>query len=260
MGETFYTILGVEQDADSGAIRRAYRRQVKECHPDVNDDPDASDRFKRLTAARDVLLDADERSAYDRLGHDAYIRQYVESSVWSPASGDTTGSTSPESPTRAAWGRSASRAESAGKTGWNSPGESTTQSGSSAHGSRSRSTVDGNTAAGTDRTRNRRRTQRPRWSRGHRAERTGRRRPYRRADSSADVSSPLKSALGTVRRLGPWLVIHLTLVVSALATTWFMLNRPGTDPALAAATGVFSLLLVGVVLLLSLVHLITELS
>lgn len=253
MGETFYTILGVEQDADSGAIRQAFRRQVKECHPDVNDDPDAGERFKRLTTARDVLLDTDERSAYDRLGHDAYIRQYVETSVWEPASDGDTTTKGHDSHAGETWG--ASRSDSAAG-GWNSTGESTTHS---TRGRRSRGTADGGTAA--DRTRrDRRRTQRPRWSRGHRAERTGRRRPYARADTSTAGSSPLKTAFGIVRRLGPWLGIYLTLVVSALATTWFMLNRPGTDPALAAATGVFSLLLVGVVLLLSLVHLLTELS
>ncbi len=256
MGETFYTILGVKQDADSGVIRQAYRRQVKECHPDVNDDPDASERFKRLTTARDVLLDTDERSAYDRLGHDAYIRQHVESSVWTPASDGDTTTMGNDSHTGETWG--ASQSDSTTR-GWNSTGESTTQS--STRGSRPSGTAGGDTAAGTGRTRrDRRRTQRPRWSRGHRAERTGRRRPYTRADTSTGASSPLKTAFGIVRRLGSWLVIYLTLVVSALATTWFMLNRPGTDPTLAAATGVFSLLLVGVVLLLSLVHLLTELS
>jgi len=29
---------------------------VKECHPDVSDDPTAPERFKRLTTARNVLL------------------------------------------------------------------------------------------------------------------------------------------------------------------------------------------------------------
>lgn len=258
MGETFYTILGVEQDAGSGVIRQAYRSQVKECHPDVTDDPDASERFKRLTTARDVLLDTDERSAYDRLGHDAYVRQHVESSVWAPAADGDTTTMSNESHTRAAWGRSVSRSDSAAR-GWNSTSESTTRSRTCR--SRSHGTANGDTAAGTDRTRrDRRRTQRPRWSRGHRAEGTGRRRPYAHADTSTGTSSPLKTAFGIIRRLGSWLVIYLTLVLSALATTWFMFNRPGTDPTLAAATGVFSLLLVGVVLLLSLVHLITKLS
>jgi hypothetical protein len=56
MGETFYTALGVDGDADGDAIRRAYRDLVKECHPDVSDDPTAPERFKRLTTARNVLL------------------------------------------------------------------------------------------------------------------------------------------------------------------------------------------------------------
>jgi DnaJ-domain-containing protein 1 len=53
MGETFYTALGVDGDADGDGIRRAYRDLVKECHPDVSDDPTAPER---LTTARNVLL------------------------------------------------------------------------------------------------------------------------------------------------------------------------------------------------------------
>jgi DnaJ-class molecular chaperone len=82
MGETFYTVLGVSVDADQETIRRAYREQVKDAHPDVSDNPDAGERFKRLTTARDVLVDTDERRRYDQLGHDAYVRRHVETPVW----------------------------------------------------------------------------------------------------------------------------------------------------------------------------------
>jgi DnaJ-class molecular chaperone with C-terminal Zn finger domain len=80
--QTFYGVLGVAADAERERIRRAYRSLVKECHPDVSDDPDAPERFKRLTVARDVLLDDTERERYDRVGHDAYVRMHVDSAVW----------------------------------------------------------------------------------------------------------------------------------------------------------------------------------
>ena len=83
MAETFYSVLGVESDADAEAIRDAYRAQVKETHPDVSDDADAADTFKRLTAARDVLVDEASRSRYDRVGHTAYVRDHLDSSAWS---------------------------------------------------------------------------------------------------------------------------------------------------------------------------------
>lgn len=68
MGETFYSVLGVGDDADRETIRQAYRSHVKEIHPDVSDSPDAGQRFKQITTARDVLLDEDERGRYDQLG------------------------------------------------------------------------------------------------------------------------------------------------------------------------------------------------
>ena len=82
MAPTFYGVLGVGPDADREAIELGYRERVTEVHPDVNDDPDADAQFKRLTTARDTLLDADERSRYDRLGHASYVRHHVSCSAW----------------------------------------------------------------------------------------------------------------------------------------------------------------------------------
>lgn len=101
MAETFYSVLGVESDADAEAIRDAYRAQVKETHPDVSDDADAADSFKRLTAARDVLVDEASRSRYDRVGHTAYVRDHLDSSAWSvedAGAGSAGRSASSESP------------------------------------------------------------------------------------------------------------------------------------------------------------------
>lgn len=72
-GETFYDLLGVDGDASQEAIERAYRTRVKQYHPDVSDDPDARQRFKRINRARDVLCDRRERARYDRLGHETYL-------------------------------------------------------------------------------------------------------------------------------------------------------------------------------------------
>lgn len=73
MTETFYEVLGVPPDASDAAIRDAYRERVKETHPDVSDHPEAEARFKRVKRAEEVLGDAEERAAYDRLGHAAYV-------------------------------------------------------------------------------------------------------------------------------------------------------------------------------------------
>jgi len=86
MPRTFYEVLEVPRDASQEAIRDAYQRKVKEHHPDVSDDPDATDRFKRIVRAEEVLGDPGERRKYDRLGHDTYLRRYEDGEGAGPAS------------------------------------------------------------------------------------------------------------------------------------------------------------------------------
>jgi len=71
---SYYELLGVEADATPETIEQAYRERLKETHPDVSDEDDASERTKRLIEAKDVLTDAEERARYDRLGHEAYVQ------------------------------------------------------------------------------------------------------------------------------------------------------------------------------------------
>jgi curved DNA-binding protein len=66
----YYTIVGVPRDATADDIKRAYRRQARKHHPDVNQDPQAETRFKELGEAYAVLKDPVKRAAYDRLGAD----------------------------------------------------------------------------------------------------------------------------------------------------------------------------------------------
>ncbi|KYH27210.1 chaperone protein DnaJ [Halalkalicoccus paucihalophilus] len=73
--ETLYDVLGVDPDAGPGEIRTAYRERVKRHHPDV-DGGDAA-AFRRLTTARDVLLDGESRARYDALGHRRYARHHL---------------------------------------------------------------------------------------------------------------------------------------------------------------------------------------
>ena len=67
MAQTPYEVLGVKPDASADDIRKAYRKLAKELHPDLNPGkPAAEARFKSVTAAYDLLSDADKRARYDR--------------------------------------------------------------------------------------------------------------------------------------------------------------------------------------------------
>jgi molecular chaperone DnaJ len=71
--EDYYTLLGVERDADAGAIKKAYRKLALKYHPDRNPgDPQAEIQFKRVTAAYAVLSDDVKRADYDRQGRQAF--------------------------------------------------------------------------------------------------------------------------------------------------------------------------------------------
>jgi len=59
-----YALLEVSPEATAGDIQRAYRRVMREAHPDMATGDE--DRTKLLNIARDVLLDPDLRAEYDR--------------------------------------------------------------------------------------------------------------------------------------------------------------------------------------------------
>jgi len=63
--EDYYKALGVPSTATDKEITKAYRKLAKAHHPDTN--PGSEDRFKEISAAYDVLGDAEKRKEYDEV-------------------------------------------------------------------------------------------------------------------------------------------------------------------------------------------------
>ena len=86
-----YEVLGVSKTASADDIQKAYRRLAKKLHPDLNPgDKSAEEKFKEVSAAYDLLGDAEKRGRYDRGEIDAsgaekpqpqrrYYRDFAES-------------------------------------------------------------------------------------------------------------------------------------------------------------------------------------
>lgn len=70
MPETdYYKTLGVSRNATADEIRKAYKKILRENHPDVKpDDKAAAARFSSAQEAYDVLGDPEKRGQYDRFG------------------------------------------------------------------------------------------------------------------------------------------------------------------------------------------------
>ncbi len=80
MAEDFYQRLGVSKEASAAEIKKAYRQKARQTHPDFNPgDKKAEERFKKLTAAFEVLSDPKKRKMYDEFGDDAEKLGYDES-------------------------------------------------------------------------------------------------------------------------------------------------------------------------------------
>jgi len=67
--QDYYDLLGIDPSATQAEIKRAYRQLAHQFHPDKNPgNPLATEKFRRITEAYEILQDAKKRAAYDRYG------------------------------------------------------------------------------------------------------------------------------------------------------------------------------------------------
>ena len=66
MAKNYYEILGVPKTASQDDIKKAYRKLVKDYHPDLHpNDPACAAKFKEINEANEVLSDEKKRKQYD---------------------------------------------------------------------------------------------------------------------------------------------------------------------------------------------------
>ena len=66
-----YEILGVSRNATDDEIKKAYKKKVKQYHPDLNpDSATAEEKMKEVNRAWDVLSNPEKKARYDQFGDD----------------------------------------------------------------------------------------------------------------------------------------------------------------------------------------------
>ena len=88
-----YETLGVEPHVSPAEIKAAYRRLARKLHPDALSDTATSERrhaetrFQEVTAAYNLLKDADARRRYDAMRHAAAKPKFEKAAAYSAKSG-----------------------------------------------------------------------------------------------------------------------------------------------------------------------------
>jgi len=245
MEATFYGILGVDPDATEETIVRAYREQTKAHHPDVSDDPAAGERFKRLTQAKNVLTDEAERARYDRLGHDAYVNRHVD--------GGADGGTAMGGVSDIAQQYVDQRADA----------ESGADGGTATGGVSdiAQQYVDQRVDAETTDEAAAKATQRPTQTRGG-STGYGTATEYYRPGKRVRPTQPsgVETLLDSLRRIGPWLFVHLALLVCTIIAAVLLAVGGLTGNLSPVVAGVMAVSMVTISLVVSATHVLTHVS
>lgn len=70
----YYDALNVETTSTQSKIKRAFRSLALKYHPDKNKSAEAEESFREIAEAYKVLSSSKDRKLYDRLGHEAFVK------------------------------------------------------------------------------------------------------------------------------------------------------------------------------------------
>ncbi|MBI3379525.1 DnaJ domain-containing protein [Candidatus Gottesmanbacteria bacterium] len=72
MAKDFYEVLGISKNASDAEIKKSYRKMALQWHPDRNKSADATEKFKEINKAYEVLSDSKKKEVYDQYGESAF--------------------------------------------------------------------------------------------------------------------------------------------------------------------------------------------
>ena len=89
----YYKILGIDKKATASDIKKAYRKQARIYHPDLNpNDADAKKNFQLINEANEVLSDNEKRKKYDKYGKDwQHAEQFENAKQYQKQTSDFSG-------------------------------------------------------------------------------------------------------------------------------------------------------------------------
>lgn len=83
MSEDYYKILGVQKNASSEEIKKAYRKLAMKYHPDhTKGDKNAEEKFKKISEAYAVLSDKEKRQEYDTFGSEGFRQRFSQEDIF----------------------------------------------------------------------------------------------------------------------------------------------------------------------------------
>lgn len=81
--DDYYKILGVDKNAKTEDIKKAYRKLALKYHPDrTKGDKDAEEKFKKISEAYAVLSDKEKRQQYDTFGASGFQERYSQEDIF----------------------------------------------------------------------------------------------------------------------------------------------------------------------------------